>query len=65
MRCLTLSLSMLLFVAATANAQNARDTAVREDKATLADDSTWLYDDFEQALDVAAKTRRPLMIVFR
>ena len=66
MRFRMLSISILLvLMAVEANAQNARDTAVRQDKATLADDETWLYDDLERAIEVAEKTNRPLMIVFR
>jgi hypothetical protein len=59
-----LSLSLLL-LAATAHAQNKRDIAVREDKQELAEDESWFYDDLETAIDAAAKTQRPLMVVFR
>ena len=67
MNCRTvfLSASLMLVLAATAHAQNQRDIAVREDKQRLADDESWFYDDLETALQAAAKTNRPLMIVFR
>ena len=50
---------------ATAHAQNQRVIAVRQDKQQLASDDSWFYDDLGTALDVAAKAKRPLMIVFR
>ncbi len=56
---------LMLLLAATAHAQNKRDTAVREDKQQLATDESWFYDDLETAFDAAAKTKRPLMVVFR
>lgn len=46
-------------------AQNERDTAVRKDKRELAEDESWIYDDLDKALEVAAEAKRPLMIVFR
>jgi hypothetical protein len=46
-------------------AQNERDIAVRNDKQQLADDDSWFYDDLDTALQAAAKTKRPLMVVFR
>ena len=62
-RLFLLSLSVLL--ATTAHAQNKRDIAVREDKQKLAEDESWFYDDLETAISAAAKTKRPLMVVFR
>ena len=62
-RCLA-ALSCLLFIA-DANAQNARDIAVRKDKQELSSDSSWIYDDLDAAIEVASKTKRPLMVVFR
>jgi hypothetical protein len=56
---------LMLLLAATAHAQNERDTAVRADKQQLAEDESWFYDDLQTALDAAAKTKQPLMIVFR
>ncbi len=46
-------------------AQNKRDIAVRNDKTKLADDQSWIYDDLDTALEEAASSKRPLMIVFR
>ena len=56
---------LLLLFAATAHAQNKRDIAVRQDKEKLAEDESWFYDDLKTAVEVAEKTKRPLMIVFR
>jgi hypothetical protein len=65
MRCRAVSVWSLLLIATVAQAQNKRDIAVREDKQTLAEDDSWFYDDLAPALDEAARTKRPLMIVFR
>jgi hypothetical protein len=54
-----------VLLAAAAHAQNKRDLAVREDKQKLANDDSWFYDDLDTARVAAAKTKRPLMIVFR
>jgi hypothetical protein len=64
MKTRTALLAMLLMTAAT-HAQNQRDIAVRKDKQELSNDNAWLYDDLDSALEVAAETKRPLMIVFR
>ena len=55
----------MIFFVATAQAQNRGDIAVRKDKETLALDDSWFYDDLEPAFEEAARTKRPLMIVFR
>jgi hypothetical protein len=65
MKCQAVFLFSLILFAATAQAQNQRDIAVRKDKETLADNDSWFYDDLEPALEEAARTKRPLMIVFR
>ena len=66
MNCRTFFLSaMMMVLAVTCHAQNKRDIAVRQDKQQLAEDGSWFYDDLEQGFAAAAKTKRPLMIVFR
>jgi hypothetical protein len=65
MKSRTTSVLVLLLMAATTHAQDKRDIAVRQDKQQLSSDDFWFYDDLDTALDVAAKTKRPLMIVFR
>lgn len=59
------SLFVLSVLAAALNAQNQRDIAVRKDKQELADDSSWIYDDLDSAFAEAARSKRPLMVVFR
>ena len=65
MKSLTTVLLASLLLAATTHAQNKRDIAVRNDKQQLSSDDSWFYDELDTALDVATKTKRPLMIVFR
>ena len=65
MKCRTTTCLVLLLIAAYAHAQNERDIAVRKDKQQLSSDDSWFYDDLDTALDAAALTKRPLMIVFR
>ena len=65
MKCQIVFLFSLILFVATAQAQNERDIAVRKDKETLAEDDSWFYDDLEPAFEEAARTKRPLMIVFR
>ena len=66
MKCPAVSLTaLMLLLVATAHAQNERDTAVRADKQRLAEDESWFYGDLDTALVAAARTKRPLMVVFR
>ena len=59
-------LLFMLFIAGNVQSQkNTRDMAVREDKEMLAEDDSWFYDDLDAALEAAAESKRPLMIVFR
>ncbi|MCA9217747.1 MAG: hypothetical protein KDB27_31980 [Planctomycetales bacterium] len=60
-----LAFSALMLLVSAAHAQNQRDVAVRNDKSTLADDSSWFYDDLDSAIEDAARTKHPLMVVFR
>ena len=46
-------------------AQGQRDIAVRTDKQQLSDDTVWIYDDLNSALEEAKRSKRPLMVVFR
>ena len=43
----------------------SREQQVRKDKRDFAKNDAWFYDDLDTAIDEAAKTKRPLMIVFR
>ena len=62
---LTLPLIFCGLMVTTSFAQNQRDIAVRQDKQALADDESWFYDDLDAAIEAAAKTKRPIMVVFR
>ena len=56
---------VLTFLAAVAHAQNKRDLAVRKDKQDLSNDTSWIYDDLGSAFAEAARSKRPMMVVFR
>ena len=62
--CVAIILALTLLVTGT-YAQNQRDIAVRRDKQEVLDDTSWIYDDLDAGLEQAAKTKRPLMVVFR
>jgi serine protease Do len=42
-----------------------REGAVRNDKATMENDSLWIYNDFEKGFAEAKKTGKPLLVVLR
>ena len=42
-----------------------RDTLVRDDLSEMRDSDLWIYNDVEKAFELARKTSRPLLIVFR
>ena len=50
---------------AVAQQKLTREQQVRKDKQDFAQNDTWFYDDRDAASDEAAKTKRPLIIVFR
>jgi len=64
------SLIVVITLLATASAgaqdvQNKRDAAVVADKEKLNQDEGWIYDNLETAREQAARSNKPLMIVFR
>ncbi|MDG2185624.1 MAG: hypothetical protein P8K79_08090 [Mariniblastus sp.] len=64
------SLSVVITLLATVSAgaqdiQNKRDAAVVADKEQLNQDELWIYDNLETAREQAARSNKPLMIVFR
>ena len=64
------SLSVVITLLATVSAgaqdiQNKRDAAVVADKEQLNQDELWIYDNLETAREQAARSKKPLMIVFR
>ena len=59
-------ISLFLLLSAPAFAQKKdRNTQVREDRQTFADDDYWVYNDLDEGIARAKKTDRPLLIVFR
>ena len=65
MKYLATCVCLLALLTTTAHAQSKRDIAVRTDKQALSANETWIYDDLNSAIAQAAKTKRPLMVVFR
>ena len=47
------------------NVQNKRETQVRQDKSVFEKDDTWIYGELDLAREIAAKEKKPLMVVFR
>ena len=65
---LTLLLSAVAFFFAGALAaedKKDRDTLVRDDLSEMRDSDLWIYNDVEKGFELARKTSRPLLIVFR
>ena len=67
-----LALTLLLSTAAffftgviAAEDKKDRDTLVRDDLSEMRDSDLWIYNDVEKAFELARKTSRPLLIVFR
>ena len=42
-----------------------RDTLVRDDLSEMRDSDLWIYNDVEKGFELARKTSKPLLIVFR
>ena len=65
---LTLLLSASAFFLAGALAaedKKDRDTLVRDDLSEMRDSDLWIYNDVEKGFELARKTSKPLLIVFR
>jgi hypothetical protein len=67
-----LALTLLLAAAAfffagalAAEEKKDRDTLVRDDLSEMRDSDLWIYNDVEKGFDLARKTSKPLLIVFR
>ena len=56
---------MFLALASSAATVPDREGAVRGDRAKLAKDSRWHYNDFARGLEEAKWTRKPLLVVLR
>jgi len=55
----------MLVLAATASAQNQRETIVRADKKQVESDASWIYNDFAQGVASAQATGKPLLVLIR
>lgn len=42
-----------------------RDTLVRDDLSEMRDSDLWIYNDVDKGFELARKTSKPLLIVFR
>jgi hypothetical protein len=60
-----LALVLLCFCLANVWAAEDRRERVLEDRRALEGDSHWIYNDLPQAFAAAAKTRKPMLVVFR
>lgn len=59
------AVSLLLLLPAAAEAVKDREGAVRKDKATMENDTRWLYNDIDAAFAAAEKSGKPLLVVLR
>src|SRR5260370_8336834 len=59
-----LALSALLVSSPGATVKD-REAAVRKDRATLANDSRWIYNDYQRGFQEAKQTHKPLLVVLR
>ena len=48
-----------------AQGKKDRDTLVRDDLKEMRDSDLWIYNDVDKGFELARKTSRPLLIVFR
>jgi serine protease Do len=62
---LILGVSLLLVWAASADAAEDRRAKVLNDRAEVQADGTWIYNDLAQGIAEAAKTRKPMLVIFR
>ena len=63
---LLLSTSAFFFAGAlAAEDKKDRDTLVRDDLSEMRDSDLWIYNDVERGFELARKTSKPLLIVFR
>ena len=65
---LTLLLAAVAFFgtgALAAEEKKDRDTLVRDDLSEMRDSDLWIYNDVEKGFELARKTSKPLLIVFR
>jgi hypothetical protein len=59
-----ISLALLVTMSAALAAED-RDTAVRNDLTNVVSAGGWIYNDLPAGFAEAAKTRKPMLVVFR
>ena len=59
------SLGLLLAAVVPMNAAEDRRERVLKDRAELQADPHWIYNDLPKAISEAARTRKPMLVVFR
>jgi serine protease Do len=62
---LALGVSLLLVWAASLHAAEDRRAKVLNDRTEVQADGTWIYNDLAQGFAEAAKTRKPMLVIFR
>ena len=62
---LVMCVLVMCVLASEVDAQNKREQQVRRDKAQLAADDSWYYDDLDAGIEQANKTGMPIMVVLR
>jgi len=58
-------MGILLIGSSTLSAAEDRATAVRNDLTNVVSAGGWIYNDLQKGFTEAAKTRRPMLVVFR
>jgi serine protease Do len=56
---------VLILVASTHVASQDRETKVRTDRTRIETDGYWIYNDLNAGIELAKKTKKPLLVVFR
>ena len=62
---ITILLGLLLLGPASANAAEDRRQRVLDDRAEVQAAGSWVYNDLAQGFTEAAKTRKPMLVIFR
>jgi hypothetical protein len=62
---MTRVLAALLFSASSLLAAEDRAAAVRNDLTNVVSAGGWIYNDVQKGFSEAAKTRKPMLVVFR
>ena len=61
----SLLLCLVTFIATAAQERKTRDQLVKEDRAALAQDDAWIYNDLPKGVELARASGKPLLVVFR